>query len=154
MSARRVFDNAEQVRIAYQGYIKSLEGQGFPKQTINPKTGEVVSLITPCPPTFEGFSLFAGCNNTTFSRYVAWYEMEINPYTNKPFDENEREIIDEIHNVYTAIKGNHMAGSINQVYNGGFVARLHRMADTQDVNLTGQSQQINISINGDDLKLK
>lgn len=154
MSYNRVFPTGQAVTDCYEKYLESLQKKGYPKQVLNSKTNEVVTLMIPKPPTVEGFALFAGIDPATLYTYKNLVNEEINPNTNEPYTEKEKEIITAFYHTYVDIKDNHIGGGLNQMYNGGLVARLHNIADSANVNNVGSGAVLNINITNDDLKLK
>jgi hypothetical protein len=106
------------------------------------RAGEVIEVKLPKVLTIASFCLYIGVSERAFYQWLQ--------------DENEtidKELLQFISCVQDEIKDHQLSGATNNIYNSNIVARMNGLTDKQEVKHTGESQAVNINIDGSKLDL-
>ena len=148
MGAGRPFAHtAKEIADKYNEYKEWIKTQTYERPELiksGERAGEVINVLIKRPQTIISFCYFAEIEPKTFYNYLNASEED---------DKIDKELFHIITYVSNQIKDEMIAGAGVNVYNSNIVARLVGLTDKQEVHHTGESQSVNISIDGQKLDL-
>jgi hypothetical protein len=148
MGAGRPYEiTAEQMAVKFDSYKTWLSEQYFERPELiksGDKAGEVVNVRIPSPPDIISF---CQCEPNPISKQSLYN------YCSDECKENNRKLFDISTCVMEWIQSKQIRGAISNQYNSAIVARLTGLSDNVNVNHTGESQSVNINIDGSKLDL-
>ena len=107
------------------------------------RAGEVIDVKLPKPLTILSFCLFIG---TTESAFKNWIDSYVDNDDSKGYNEEEKAMLKFIAQVRDEIKDFQLTGAMNGIYNERIAARINGLNDKQEVELTVQTEAINVPI--------
>jgi hypothetical protein len=144
--ASKVIYTAEELYKMFLEYEEWIKTQGYPKPEIVRYKDhyEIVNVIIPKPKSLESFMLH---NNIKFQTF---YDI-----LNNESDAYPIELVEMAHAIRNHIRDFQIGGATAGNFNPSIVAKVNGLSDTINVNnMGGSKDNINITINAEDLKLK
>jgi hypothetical protein len=106
------------------------------------RAGEVIEVKLPKVLTIASFCLYIGTNEKSFYQWL-----------HEDSENIDKELSKFISCVQDEIKDHQLSGATNNIYNSNIVARMNGLSDKQQIEHTGESQAVNINIDGSKLDL-
>ena len=106
------------------------------------QAGTVVEIKLPKVPTITSFCHFIGILEKTFFNWI-----------NEESENIDKELLHFITYVRAEIKDKQLSGAVNNVYNATITSRMNNLSDNLQIEHSGQSQAVNINIDGSKLDL-
>ena len=136
---------ADQFKQKFEDYKTWLEGEKFLRPELiksGEQAGKVINVEIQSPPDQISFCLFCDIDKQTFYNYCS-----------EESKENNKQLFDIATRVKDWISSKQIRGAISNQYNSAIVARLTGLSDNVNVNHSGESQSVNINIDGSKLDL-
>jgi hypothetical protein len=146
MGAGRPFKyNVEQLKVLFEQYLIDRANQYDIRYELiksGEQAGTVVEIKLPKVPTIASFCHFIDCTEKSFFNWI-----------NEESEQIEPELLQFITRVREIIKDKQLSGATNNVYNATITSRMNNLSDNLQVEHSGQSQAVNINIDGSKLDL-